>query len=71
MKNGAVRFILVFCFLSSVAARGKSAWDQLRIGMPEFEAEAMLGPPLLRSAGQDFAGWDPTTLAPSWCFMVL
>jgi hypothetical protein len=30
MKNGAVRFILVFCFLSSVAARGASAWDQLR-----------------------------------------
>jgi hypothetical protein len=30
MKNGAVRFILVFCFLSPVVAWGESTWDQLR-----------------------------------------
>ena len=37
--------------------RGESAWDQLRIGMTEVEAEAILGAPLLRSVGQDFAVW--------------
>ena len=25
--------------------------------MTEFEAEAMLGPPLRRSVGHDFSGW--------------
>ncbi len=57
MKSGAMRLILVFCFLSPLAVRGQSAWDQLRIGMTEVEAEAILGKPLLRSAGQDFAVW--------------
>lgn len=37
--------------------RGESAWDHLRIGMTEVEAEAILGAPLLRSVGQDFAVW--------------
>ena len=52
-----MRFVLFFCFLSPVAMRGESAWDQLRIGMTEVEAEAILGAPLLRSVGQDFAVW--------------
>lgn len=34
-----------------------TAWAALRIGMTDLEAEATLGKPLLRSAGQDYAVW--------------
>jgi hypothetical protein len=59
MKNGVVRFILVFCFLSSVAARGSSAWDQLRTvaflpklirDLPAAERRAPIVPAVGRSA---------------------
>jgi hypothetical protein len=62
MRSGAVRFVLFFCFLSPVAVRGESAWDQLRIGMTEVEAEAILG---ASPAAQRRAGLCRVDLQPS------
>lgn len=39
------------------AARGGDAWAQLRLGMTADEAVAVLGSPLIRTAGHGFELW--------------
>jgi hypothetical protein len=47
----------LFSLLAPWSARAGAAWNELRIGMTDLEAEAIIGKPLLRSVGQDYAVW--------------